>query len=481
MLPLPLPAGNEAYQDLHSQHHSTCASSYDEQFTLAAAYLASLQPPTQPSHATDERPTQSQTPQYGSSSPSSSTLFDSHVSTCLAALHSSMFVPSPPQPYQHLAPVPSSAHMYDLPSEPQPRTSLPFKYEEAASGASSSWHCPPNMSIESSKNHTLPDRHSSYMAAACVTQPYMHPPLDAASSVAAPSNGVVSLSIRAQLSIESLSVPPMHYPLTRLESASHCSTDSVLSYQSSPSSAGPSPLSPPMLAAVKHNRNAQHDRNEQASSGQCDGYSTAPPVVLIAASPPSPAAHDSAQPVNNLRLPSCIYPTVRSVISAALQAASPSSDAASTVLAGSDKRKGDLLDTERRLKHRVIDANRRRRETILVERFAQLSGQRTEPLARDRVSTLEVACDRYEELTVAVEAMRARMRRMEERLQALDGTAANDNQAGSRGKRRAARKRADGQSAQPKRTTPSNLPSHATAIQARCEMTVSDSDSASSD
>ena len=73
-------------------------------------------------------------------------------------------------------------------------------------------------------------------------------------------------------------------------------------------------------------------------------------------------------------------------------------------------------DSERRYKHRLIDANRRKRETALLERFARLSGQTEERIQRDRVTTLEVACDRYEELVRSVDRMRARLSRMEKRL-----------------------------------------------------------------
>ena len=78
-------------------------------------------------------------------------------------------------------------------------------------------------------------------------------------------------------------------------------------------------------------------------------------------------------------------------------------------------------DSERRYKHRLIDANRRKRETALLERFARLSGQTAERIQRDRVTTLEVACERYEELVHTVDRMRERLSRMERRDGGRDG------------------------------------------------------------
>ena len=71
---------------------------------------------------------------------------------------------------------------------------------------------------------------------------------------------------------------------------------------------------------------------------------------------------------------------------------------------------------DRRLKHRQIDAVRRRRELAVLDRFAALSGQREERVHRDRVSTLEVACDRYDALVRNTAALRRRMQRMERML-----------------------------------------------------------------
>ena len=57
-----------------------------------------------------------------------------------------------------------------------------------------------------------------------------------------------------------------------------------------------------------------------------------------------------------------------------------------------------------------------------MERFAWLSGQKEERIQRDRVTTLEVACERYEELVGRMERMKAKMRRMERQVREGGGT-----------------------------------------------------------
>ena len=75
----------------------------------------------------------------------------------------------------------------------------------------------------------------------------------------------------------------------------------------------------------------------------------------------------------------------------------------------------------RKKKHREMDAWRRKKETAVVERFAVLSGQQEEKVEekRDRVTTLEVACERYAALIEHVQAVEEELRREKERVAAL--------------------------------------------------------------
>ena len=456
-----LSSASDVYHDALSQPRPPFPLSHDEQFTLAAAYLASLHP-LQPCHVTDEPPGLSQAPEpYAAALPPSS-LFDSHVHTCLTALHSSPFVPSLPQPYQHITDV---AHRFDPTAQPQLYTASSVRAEAAVDSVKPSWHYPPYTSIDSSADHTLQEQLSD-LASSCTAIPYMASPADAAWPVvtSTATSRVVPLSMKALAAADPLSVSPSHYPLTRLDSASHYSTDSASSYQSSASSVQ-SPLSPRQPTAVTRNRDQSYSGIQRADM---DLYSDSVPssAPLYTAPPPSPVV-GSEQPVTILPLPSLVYSAVQSAISAALQA-SPASAAVPVTSSLSEKRKVVRLDAERRLKHRVIDANRRRRETVLVERFAQLSGQRNESLTRDRVTTLEVACDRYEELTRMVEDMKDRMIHLRERLLTLDSTALDGEQPYVKRKgtdrRRTARKRPDAQQGKLKRQLMQlNLPSQTSA------------------
>ena len=75
----------------------------------------------------------------------------------------------------------------------------------------------------------------------------------------------------------------------------------------------------------------------------------------------------------------------------------------------------------RKKKHREMDAWRRKKETAVVERFAVLSGQQEEKVEekRDRVTTLEVACERYATLIDHAKAVEEELRREKERVAAL--------------------------------------------------------------
>ena len=75
----------------------------------------------------------------------------------------------------------------------------------------------------------------------------------------------------------------------------------------------------------------------------------------------------------------------------------------------------------RKKKHREMDAWRRKKETAVVERFAALSGQQEEKVEekRDRVTTLEVACERYASLIDHVKGVEDELRREKERVASL--------------------------------------------------------------
>ena len=75
----------------------------------------------------------------------------------------------------------------------------------------------------------------------------------------------------------------------------------------------------------------------------------------------------------------------------------------------------------RKKKHREMDAWRRKKETAVVERFAALSGQQEEKVdeKRDRVTTLEVACERYAALLDHVKGVEDELRREKERAASL--------------------------------------------------------------
>ena len=75
----------------------------------------------------------------------------------------------------------------------------------------------------------------------------------------------------------------------------------------------------------------------------------------------------------------------------------------------------------RKKKHREMDAWRRKKETAVVERFAALSGQQEEKVEekRDRVTTLEVACERYASLIDHAKAVEDQLRREKERVASL--------------------------------------------------------------
>ena len=432
----PSASASVSYHDLQPSSNPAFPPPYDfEQFSFAAAYLASRHPPQHLSHKDDHRPVRPLSAECCPPSSASSSLFDAHVHSCLAALHPTTVVTSLAQQYQQeLAPTSSSSLTSLTTSKPHSFPVQPLKHEAAAGVGDPSWHHSLYPPIEASVDGTLQERVGD-MAPVYAVRSHVTPPSHATWSMAsADGGGVVSLSMKLEAAAEPLSVSPSHYPLSRLESGSQCSTDSGSSYQSSLSSAH-SPLSPPQSSAINFNFDALHGGVSQASGVPHSAYSAPPAAVPLTAPPPSPVEVFD-QPISSLQLPSFIYPTVKSAVSAALRAVSEPSAAVSTAPSAAEKRKTALLDTERRLKHRVIDANRRRRETILVERFAQLSGQRNEPLTRDRVSTLEVACDRYEELIRIAEAMKARMRCMEERLQALDGKPVASEQL--HGKRKAA-------------------------------------------
>ena len=461
-------------------HHSASSYplSYHDRFTLAAAYLASLQPPTQPSVLTDERPALPGTPDSYPQPASASSLFDSHVHSCLAAFHSSTFVPAPPQRWQSAGPA------YQLTNQCESYTAAPMKREEAAESRDQSCFYQPYQRMEpSSQLGVQQPQQLADIASLCAATL----PSDAASSTVSSVTNVVSLSMQTQPSMERFSVSPSHYPLTRLDSASHCSTDSSSSYQSSLSSVQ-SPHSPTQPTSVPRSRDPRSSSSSsstgyQADTGQYGSLCASPLAVALTAPQPSPVPVNGSEPsATSLRLPSFIYPTVHEALSAALQAAA--ADGGSTVSAAAEKRKGGgVLDTERRLKHRAIDANRRRREMLLVERFATLSGQRNEPLSRDRVTTLEVACDRYEELIRAGEAMRVKMRLMEERLQALGTSAVVGEQPHSKRKaaagRRTVRQRTDGQADQFKRQPMQNCPLPSMAGESDCNTALSNATTAS--
>ena len=75
----------------------------------------------------------------------------------------------------------------------------------------------------------------------------------------------------------------------------------------------------------------------------------------------------------------------------------------------------------RKKKHREMDAWRRKKETAVVERFAALSGQQEEKVEekRDRVTTLEVACERYASLIDHVKALEEELRREKDRVASM--------------------------------------------------------------
>ena len=75
----------------------------------------------------------------------------------------------------------------------------------------------------------------------------------------------------------------------------------------------------------------------------------------------------------------------------------------------------------RKKKHREMDAWRRKKETAVVERFAVLSGQQEEKVEekRDRVTTLEVACERFASMIDHVKAVEDQLRTEKERVASL--------------------------------------------------------------
>jgi len=434
---LPSSSATEVYHDLQPHNHSTFPLSYDEQFTLAAAYLASLHPPSTHFHRTAQ---QSQAPQLFPASFTSPSHIEDQVRSRLASLHLSTSAPSLPHSFQQQPYLSSAAHAYYPSGRSDEQLVSTVKHEAAAAMAESPWHYSLHGPVDSNASYTQQQQqHVSDMASVCAAQPHLTPSDAVTTTVStAATTSVFTRSAHAQAlaSVEPLSVSPLHYPLTRLESASQCSTDSHSSYQSSLSSLH-SPLSPtqPPAISLSHGE-SQLSGVFQPAVELYHSYSASPSTVPFAAPPPSPA-DGSDQPINPLRLPSFIYPVVQSAITAALHAANPPPTVSHT---SAEKRKGAPFDAERRLKHRVIDANRRRRETVLLERFAQLSGQRDEPMTRDRVSTT------------------VRMRDMAQQLQALRGTAVDSERAPTSQKvadgRGSVRKRSKSQFSPSKRQQP---------------------------
>ena len=457
--------------------------SHDEQFSMAAAYLASLQPPPPPSRPPYERPAPTQSPDWPPPSSSTPSLFDSHVTSCLSQLHSSSLAPPPSELFH-----PSSAASHLLGPMEQPQLYEPAHARHGVAGSRRNpfWQFAPCVSIEASVQQApgyVQTAQSVAMAPVVSLQSHAASMLDMSSSLSFNSSPAASLSVSVQSSAEPFSVPPSQYPLSRAESASLCSTDSSSSYRSSSSSVH-SPVSPPRQPQPPaYLGELQSASAYPAAVPLHVSHSTSSESITSLASTPLALPLDDAndQSVSSLRLPPYIYPSVQSAISAALQHITPTSSGSSVSLSA-DKRRGEQFDSERRIKHRIIDANRRERESVLVERFAQLSGQRHETLSRDRVSTLEVACDRYEELTRVVEAMKDRMRRMEERLHARDSPAAPDEAGSSRRKskesRRAARARSEAQhSSLERRPKQSPVQPQPAAVSDKCEVTLSDDES----
>ena len=146
-----------------------------------------------------------------------------------------------------------------------------------------------------------------------------------------------------------------------------------------------------------------------------------PMQATPAANPSHPAVLTSPAviPLGHLPILGSTTTTLTSSSSSSpFSSSSASSTSSSTSSPGLSKRRMSGVgasDSERRYKHRLIDANRRKRETALLERFARLSGQTEERIQRDRVTTLEVACDRYEDLVKTVDRMRARLSQVEKR------------------------------------------------------------------
>ena len=268
------------------------------------------------------------------------------------------------------------------------------------------------------QQHQLAD-----MASRCAASPRVAPVSNTVSSVVSTVTDIVSLSVQARPCMERFSVSLSHHPLSRLNPASFHNPDSASSYQSSLSSMQ-SPVSPTHQATVPCYRDSHSSCfvNQADPGQQCHRFASPLAAPRTALQPSPLPVNRSEQSVASLYQPSSIYATMQEATSAAPVAANTAVNGGSPVSAtAAEKRKGGVVDTGRRLKHRVVDANRRQREMVVVERLATLSGQRDEPQSRDRATTLEVACDRYEELTWVVEEMRVKMCSMEEQLQALGG------------------------------------------------------------
>ena len=262
-------------------------------------------------------------------------------------------------------------------------------------------------------------------------------------SSAAPYNSPVPLSTFASLS----DAPPPSYPLT-------LSTTPIPTYPSPGSLASPPSLHYSYPSSHKRSRSDAIPSSVHASikteegvlslqsfaspTNSAPAYPSFPiqsvPVVPVYASPVAVSRHSVDVPLRNH---SSASQSSSSGSSQPDQPAPPEppakrshatpSHAAGRGGADSGNNQRPVLRTAeersawRKKKHREMDAWRRKKETAVVEHFAALSGQQEEKTEekRDRVTTLEVACERYAALIDHVKAMEEELRREKERVTAL--------------------------------------------------------------
>ena len=206
-----------------------------------------------------------------------------------------------------------------------------------------------------------------------------------------------------------------------------------------PSSFHSSPLSHqhPPSSSSSYSRSPTSDGMSPVSSASSSAGSTEPSV----APPPPKRNHPAAEPGSSptgTTSPTQTQ-TATAPIAASFFTASPVLDSGGTSTASSSSAAPPLSSSARPMlrspeersawrkqKHREMDAWRRKKETAVVERFAALSGQTEEKVdeKRDRVTTLEVACERYAQLLDRMKAMEDELKAEKERHAALTAEAA---------------------------------------------------------